>query len=101
MRHFLECYDNVTFTATIYDLRMKYNNLKLKKSRVSASMVVEACSGNEKYGSSSKKQTAQNAMRLLQNVIDTIVKISHQEKLELHLHSRRLNGINLEQLSKY
>lgn len=54
-------------------------------------MVAAAFKENGKYGSSSIKQTAQTAMRLMMDVLITNKIIVNREKPELCLQSERLN----------
>lgn len=52
-----------TFAYTLFNVRMEYNRLLLRDSRLTAVMVADAFSGNEKYKSSSLKQMAHMAIR--------------------------------------
>lgn len=61
---FFECNVLFTFADIVFSLRMEYKKLKLKKRRVTVSMVSEWFIGNGKCGSSSTIVKAQTAMSL-------------------------------------
>lgn len=83
-----------TFVHRHFNLCLELDQLKLKCEKGNASVVAAVYRGDENYGSSPIKQTAQSAMRLPALVFSSIQNITGQEDAQFGLTKEGPNRVN-------
>lgn len=82
-KEFFSAHTEFTFADILLSLRMQFDWLQLNGGKVAATMVVQPCNWNIKYGIAFIKQTAQTAMSLPQLISNITWEIAYQESRNL------------------